>query len=180
MRKLVLVLAVTALAPSLPTRSHAALVGLEGVMSTVMEEKQSSFSGLEFRARVHPDRLLQQIELVPSLEYWRNSSTISTYGIETTRKDATLGIYGRYAFEAKGWKPYAGVGWGVHFLSAQVNAPTLGLDHASNSLAKGGLALLGGASFGISDKIDNFLELKYHYIPDYKQLKINWGLTYHI
>ena len=117
---------------------------------------------------------------MPSIEYWRNKSTLQTYDIETQRKDATFGVYGRYAFDVKGWKPYAGAGWAVHFLSNRVNAPTLGLNDASSSLAKGGFALLGGASFGLSDKIDNFLELKYHHIPDYKQLKINWGLTYQI
>jgi len=27
------------------------------------------------------------------------------------------------------------------------------------------------------DVVDNFIELKYHHIPDYRQLKINWGLA---
>ena len=45
-------------------------------------------------------------------------------------------------------------------------------------MIKGGLAALAGLSFGMSDRIDNFIELKYHHIPDYRQLKLNWGLSF--
>jgi len=43
---------------------------------------------------------------------------------------------------------------------------------------KGGLAVLGGTSFGISTRFSNFIELKYHHLPGFSQLKINWGLSY--
>jgi hypothetical protein len=59
-----------------------------------------------------------------------------------------------------------------------VNAPSLGLDHASDSVIKGGLAALAGTSFGITPRFSNFIELKYHNLPGFSQLKINWGLSY--
>jgi opacity protein-like surface antigen len=156
------------------------LAGIDGMSSTVMQEGQSSFSGLAARLRVHPAGLLQQVELLPTIEYWRSSNTIQPYGIETMRKDATLGIDARYTFQTSNLHPYVGMGFGIHFLSTRVNAPSLGLIDASDSVIKGGLAALGGVSFGLSERIDNFLELKYHHIPDYRQLKINWGLTYRL
>jgi hypothetical protein len=72
------------------------------------------------------------------------------------------------------------MGYAIHFISTRVNAPTLGLVDATNSLTKGGLVGLGGVSFGLSDRIDDFIELKYHDISDYRQLKINWGLSYRL
>ena len=27
----------------------------------------------------------------------------------------------------RGWNPYVGAGYGIHFLSSEINAPTLGL-----------------------------------------------------
>jgi hypothetical protein len=152
--------------------------GVDGISSTVMQQHQSSFSGLALRARIHSDRLIQGIVIMPTMEWWRSSNSIQPFGIETMRKDATLGLDARYEFRHEGVRPYLGGGFGIHFLSSRVNAPTLGLENATNSLIKGGLSALGGVSFGITSKIDNFLELKYHHIPEYSQLKFNWGLAY--
>jgi hypothetical protein len=166
---------------SAPAVARAGLIsGLDGMSSTVMQEGQSSFSGLAVRVRLQPQRLIQQVELMPSVEYWRSSNTVQHYGIETMRKDATLGMDARYTFNTKGWRPYVGAGFGLHFLSSRVNAPSLGLNDATDSVVKGGLAALGGVSFGLSQRLDNFIELKYHHITDYRQLKINWGLSYRL
>ena len=153
------------------------LTGLDLMSATVLQEGQSSFSGLGLRGRLHPGSLVQDFEFLPSIEYWRNSSTVPPYSIRATRKDATLGMDARYIFHPKGWQPYVGGGYAVHFLSSRVNAPTLGLDDASDSVVKGGLAALAGVTFGLSPRLDNFLELKYHHVPGYRQLKINWGLA---
>ena len=73
-----------------------------------------------------------------------------------------------------------GAGIGLHFLSNRVSAPSLGLNNATDSVTKGGLALLGGVSFALSGRFENFLDLKYHHVTDYRQLKINWGITYNL
>ncbi len=165
----------------IPAAAHASgitLSGVDGITSTVMQQHQSSFSGLALRTRIQSDRLIQGIVLMPTIEWWRSSNTVQPFGIETMRKDATLSMDARYEFRKEGVRPYLGAGFGVHFLSSRVNAPTLGLDNATNSLIKGGLSALGGVSFGLTQKLDNFLELKYHHIPEYSQLKLNWGLAY--
>jgi hypothetical protein len=70
------------------------------------------------------------------------------------------------------------VGFGIHFLSSEVDAPSLGLDDASDSLIKGGASVLAGIGFGLAGRLGNIVELKYHHVPDHSQLKINWGISY--
>jgi hypothetical protein len=167
---------------SLPTFASAQqasmLTGVDAMSATVLQEGQSSFSGLGLRVRLHPERLVPDLELMPTIEYWRNSSTVPPYNIRATRRDGTLGMDARYMFHPHGWQPYVGAGFGIHFLSSRVSAPAFGLNDASDSVIKGGLAALAGVNFGLSKRLDNFIELKYHHIPDYRQLKINWGLAF--
>jgi len=180
MRKAIVSLVVLVALAVVPTTSRAQLLGFDGMMATVMQEGQSSFSGIGFRARIHPLSLIDQIEVMPTFEYWRNSSSVDPFGIETTRKDATLGADVRYVISASGWEPYFGAGFSLHFLTNKVNAPGFGLNDASESTTLGGLSLLGGASFGLTDRVDNFLELKYHHLSGNRQLKLNWGIAFHL
>lgn len=164
--------------PATPqTTNPSILAGVDVMSATVLQEKQSSFSGLGLRARLKPHSLIPNVELMPSIEYWRNSSTVTPYDIRATRKDATLAFDARYVFHPAGWEPYLGLGFGMHFLSSRIDAPGLGINDESDALIKGGLAGLAGVTFGLTDRIDNFVELKYHHIPYYRQLKINWGLA---
>ena len=154
------------------------LFAVEGLTSTVMQEGQSSFSGLAIRTRLHDVRLIEGWEVVPSVEYWRNSSTVEPFGIQTSRRDLTLAADVRYNLRLEGWTPYLGVGIAAHSLSNKVNAPALGLIDAENTLMKGGLSALVGASFPMGVRFENFVELKYHHVTDYRQLKLNWGLAW--
>ena len=160
-----------------PAASAMKLTAVDIMTSTVMQEKQSSFSGLALRARMTSPIFVQGIEFMPTIEYWRNANSLDApFGIRTTRKDATLAADVRYAFRTTGTKPYVGMGFGVHFLSSSVDAPTLGVNDESHGLIKGGFGVLGGAAFPLTQKVENFLELKYHHVPGYRQLKFNWGL----
>ena len=166
---------------ALPAPARAGMMTeVEAMTSTVMQKDQSSFSGIALRVHLQPQRLIKQISLMPTLEYWRAKAKISDFGIEASRKDATLGVDGRYEFDAGSFQPYLGMGVAVHFLSQEVDAPQLGLSDESTSLMKGGLTFLGGASFLITEKLGNFVELKYHYVTDHEQLKINFGLGYRL
>ena len=180
MRKIFRLAFVALLLSSLPALARAAgiVTSIDGMTSTVMQQHQSSFSGVALRARLHPAELSAGFEVIPTVEYWRNSTKVEPFGITTARKDATLGVDAVYHFTSKNWKPYAGLGFGLHFLSQEVDAPSLGLNDASDSVVKGGLAALGGVSFGLTDRIDNFMELKYHHLPGFSQFKINWGLSW--
>jgi hypothetical protein len=154
------------------------VAGVEAMTSTVLQKGQSSFSGLALRTQIRSPMMPQGFSLMPTIEYWRNTSNIKHFGIEATRKDATLGCDVRYDFQHSSWHPYAGVGFGIHFLSSEVDAPALGLDDASDSLIKGGASVLAGIGFGLAGRLGNIVELKYHHVPDHSQLKINWGISY--
>jgi hypothetical protein len=157
--------------------STSLLSSTEVLLSTVMQEHQSSFSGLGLRGRIKVPQLIEGFTVMPSIEYWRNQSTIQTFDIQTVRKDATLAAILRYDWKHEGWAPYAGAGWGVHFMSSEVNAPVLGLNDASDSTIKGALEALGGVSFGLAGRLGNVIELEYHHLPGEAQLKLNWGLS---
>src|SRR5512134_3186742 len=83
--------------PLAPPASATGLAGVDIMTATVMQEGQSSFSGLALRMRMTSPRLVQGIELLPTVEYWRNANTVEPFGIHTTRKDATLGADVRYS-----------------------------------------------------------------------------------
>lgn len=171
-------LALCALASPRPAAAAGGFTGLDAMSATVMQEGQSSFSGLGLRARLTSVRLVPGVEIMPSVEYWRNRSTVQPFGIETSRRDATLAVDARYSFRREAWSPYVGAGIGMHFLSSEVHAPALGLDREQDSVIKGGLAALGGVTFPITSRVHNFIELKYHHVTEYRQLKINWGLSF--
>lgn len=171
------VLAASALLCAPTFASAALLTSVDGMTATVFQKGQSSFSGVALRTSVHAERVVKEFEIMPTFEYWRNKSTIKLYDIESSRKDATLGVDVRYRFPTTSWKPYLGVGFGLHFLTTKVNAPGLGLVDAGDSMTKGALGALGGVSFGLTERVDNFLEVKYHHLTDNRQFKINWGLS---
>ena len=172
------VAALIAFAPLVAPRPAAALNSIEGVTSTIFQKNQSSFSGIGIRMRVRLEQLAEGFSVQPTIAYWRNQSTLDQFDIKTTRKDATLGGLMRYDFKREGWQPYIGAGVGIHFLTNEVDAPSLGLNDESESLVKGGLALLTGVRFGLAGKLGNLVELEYHHVPDVSQFKFNWGLSY--
>ena len=163
---------------SAPSVAAGPIAGLDLMSSTVVQEGQSSFSGLGVRARLASARLIPGIDFLPSVEYWRAHTTVPSFGIETSRRDATLGVDARYTIQRDTWSPYFGAGFGIHFLSTKVNAPSLGLVDREDSLIKGGVSVLGGVRFPITKKIENILEAKYHFVSDYRQLKLSWGLAF--
>lgn len=173
-------LALTLIA-SLASAAHAAeILGVDGMSSTVLQQHQSSFSGLGLRTRIHSAQLIPNIEILPYLEWWKNTSTVQPFDVKASRADATIGVDSRFVGAWRGLHPYAGVGLALHFIHNEVEAPSLGLPHAEDSLIKGGPAFLGGTTFALGGKLENFLEVKYHYVPNYSQFKINMGLAYNI
>lgn len=165
---------------ALPATGIAAttLSSVEGMTSTVFQEQQTSFSGLGARVIFQSDALVQGVAFVPGVEYWRNTTHVKAYEISANRRDATLNLDARYMFHFRNVAPYLGGGYGLHFLSTAVEAPALGLPRAETSLIKGGVSALGGVLFPIGGKLQNFIELKYHYVTDYRQLKLDFGLGY--
>ena len=167
--------------PWLPRAAVAGSIsGVDAMSSTVMQHEQSSFSGIAVRLRLTPSPSAPAFEVLPGIEYWRNTTTVQIYDIRSERRDATLGADARYRFQTHGWSPYLGVGFGIHFLSNGVRAPLLGVPLESRSIMKGGVALMGGLTFPLAGAFESFVEAKYHAVSDYEQLKLSWGLAYNI
>jgi len=165
---------VPATAATTPTGLARAFTGLDLMTATVFQEGQSSFSGLGLRARFHDARLLDNVEILPTVEYWRNSSSVSDFGLR--RRDATLGADARWMFAGEVWRPYVGAGVAVHFISNEVSGPDIG--DRKHSLTMGGLGLLGGVAFGTKARFGNFVEVKGHLVSGFRQLKLNMGLSW--
>ncbi|MEY4070363.1 MAG: hypothetical protein RL721_977 [Candidatus Eisenbacteria bacterium] len=163
--------------PPAPGSTEGGLSGLDAMTATVFQEGQSSFSGLALRFRIRDSRLLENVEFLPTVEYWRNSSSLDVPGtsLEAVRRDATLGADARWMFGGEFYRPYLGAGLGVHFLSNEV---TVNGVRNTDSLTKGGLTLLAGAAFGTRSRFGNFIEVKGHFVGGYRQIKLNMGVTW--
>lgn len=161
-------------------RAQTSFAGVDLMNSTIFQQHQSSFSGIGARVSLVSASIAPGFDLLPSIEYWRNSTTVERFDIHTVRKDATLGADVRYSFRHEGWKPYVGIGVGAHFLTNEVRAPSLGLPKASYSVIKGGVSALAGMTFPLTARLDNFVEAKYHHLSDYRQLKLNMGIGWHM
>ena len=171
---------VAALVAPLAPAAHAAttLSGVEGMTTTVFQEQQTSFSGLGFRVIFQSDELVEGFAFVPGIEYWRNSTRLQQYEINAMRRDATLVLDARYHFRFNNLSPYLGAGYGLHFLTTEVEAPGFGLPRAETSLTKGGISVLGGILVPMGGRFQNFMEVKYHHVTDYSQFKLNFGIGY--
>ena len=172
-------LAMLALGAAVPHAARAsAITGLEVMTSTVFQQNQSSFSGIAARMRMKSVLLIPEIDFLPTIEYWRNHTSVESFGLESTRRDATMGVSARYTFRHEGWSPYGGVGFGVHFISNEVNAPQLGLVNQEHSVILGSPSLLGGVAFPIQSSVGSFIDVQYHVLSGQDQMKINWGLGF--
>jgi len=161
-----------------PARASGGLSGIDAMMATVFQEGQSSFSGLGMRFRISDSRITENIDFLPTVEYWRNSSKLESFGLASVRRDGTIGADVRWLFPGEAWRFYAGTGIAAHFISTEVDAPQFGLNDANDSLTKGGMTLLTGVWFGSRSSLGNFIEAKAHFVGGYRQLKINFGLSW--
>ena len=156
--------------------THGGVSGLDVMTTTVFQDGQSAFSGIAVRLRLQSSRLVPNIEIVPAIEYWRDNTRIQSFGIETSRKDATLGVGARWTFFRERWQPYLGAGLAMHFIDEKANAPTLGVNDWHDSDVLGGYSLTGGILFILTERMSNFLELEHHGVADNRQLKFSAGL----
>ena len=161
---------------ALPAETHGGVSGLDLMTSTVFQEGQSSFSGIAMRLRLRSGVLLPSVEIMPAVEYWQNVSRVTSYDIKTTRSNATLGCQVRWKMEREHWQPYFGGGMAVHFLSDKVSSPQLAEANQHNSTVRGGSSLHAGASFPMTERLTNYVELQHHGVSHFRQLKLNTGL----
>lgn len=154
------------------------IIGVDAMTGTVFQQGQSSFSGMALRLRVRHPQLVPAVEILPTFEYWQNTSHVDAFDIETKRRDAALTADVRWMFRSRPWKPFVGAGFGLHFLNNEVRAPSLNPPHASQALIKGGFDVLGGIQANPDARIGTFLELKFINVTSFRQFKFNTGLAW--
>jgi hypothetical protein len=161
------------------TARKGGIVGIGAMTGTVFQEGQSSFSGIALRLRIRNAALRPNLELMPTMEYWQNTSRLDAFRISTRRRDATLGADLRWVFGSrKTWQPYAGAGFSLHFLDDELSSSRADLPSASSGVVRGGLQALGGAEFNLGSRLGSFIEFKYHDVSRYRQFKFNTGLSW--
>lgn len=167
----------------LPCSAHAAAQALDGIevmTATVFEKGQSSFAGVGLRARLKSSVLSTDVDVLPWIEYWRNATRVDDFDLKATRRDATLGCDVRWNFKAGNYRPFLGAGFGLHFLSSELDAPTLGVNDANESVTKGALGISGGLRLGEGERFSEFVEVRYHAVPRAGQVKLNLGVSWNL
>jgi Outer membrane protein beta-barrel domain len=115
------------------------------------------------------------------IDYWGWSQ--EAFGAKTSVSDVAIGARTKYYFEVANpkFRPYAGAGLGMHFISSKVDIPASGgfpALSASDSQTKLGVDLGGGVSMPISPRSDLLGELWYGIISDVSQFSMRVGMSY--
>jgi len=120
------------------------------------------------------------IGLEPNIEYWSFSE--NQFGVETSLRDISLGMRGKYYFEVTNPKvrPFAGAGLGLHFLHAEsaVAIPGFPAASAEGSDTKLGLDVGGGISTALNSKNDFRAEAWYGIVSDVNQFALRVGVSH--
>jgi opacity protein-like surface antigen len=125
-------------------------------------------------------QLAPNIGLEPNIEFWSKSD--NQFGFESSIRDISVGMRGKYYFEVANPKlrPFAGAGLGLHFLHAETtaNIPGFGTVNASGDDTKLGLDLGGGISTPINSKNDFHAEAWYGIVSDVNQFALRVGVSH--
>ena len=146
-------------------------------LQTVKRNDQTAISGLALRGRMESEDLPVGLIFMPTIERWRDKNSLGFVGLESSQRDLALGMDAAYQIELGGWSPYLGLGLTSHFLYSEASAPELGIEKAEDSLTKIGPNFLLGVDMPGAGGVRSYMELKFQYISDYEQLKLNWGVT---
>jgi hypothetical protein len=125
-------------------------------------------------------RISPNIGLEPNIEFWSKSD--NQFGLETSLRDISVGMRGKYYFQVTNPKvrPFAGAGLGMHFLHAEAssNIPGFGTFTATGSDTKLGLDIGGGISTPMNAKNDFHAEAWYGIVSDVNQFAVRVGVSH--
>jgi hypothetical protein len=150
--------------------------GIDVMAAAVKLEGQSPTTGLGLRMRIDSLDLPEGLELMPTVEWWRDKSSSSTFNFESSYRDLAMGLDGVYQWQWGAFEPYMGAGFAFHFLKSDLQAPELGVPGSSESMVKFGPDFLFGMRFPTTGRLQPFGEAKYQHAPPARQFKINFGL----
>jgi hypothetical protein len=162
------------------TSAGVGLSRIEFAQQSVKLSQQSFVTGMGLRFHLAGGDLNEGLVVVPALEYWRDTDRLPELGVpELMQRDWRLGGDLRYRMgHGQGWRPYGGVGLGLHLTKSRstvqtASTPEITRSHSSNKLAPNFLL---GVDLPAAGRIRNSIELNWHMVPDLRQFKINFGL----
>jgi opacity protein-like surface antigen len=173
--------ALVAAALPLPARA-VSLTRLEFLQESVKTPDQSFVTGFGMKAHLAGGDLDDGFAVVAGLENWKKIARLPELGVpELRQSDWWIGADLRYRFgDPGGWTPYAGAGLGLNVIDKHVEVgPQYGTietrEDSSKPLAPN---LLIGADLPPAGHFRSSIEASYHFVPDLKQFKINFGFGY--
>lgn len=127
-------------------------------------------------------QIAPKLGLEPTVEFW--SKTNNEFGVESTLRDISVGMRGKYYFDVANPKvrPFAGAGLGMHFLHAEMSAniPGFGNVSATGDDTKLGVDVGGGISTALNPKNDFRAEAWYGIVSDVNQFALRVGVSHKI
>lgn len=123
--------------------------------------------------------LTPNIGLTSNLDYWSKSESDPTgSGATASVSDIALTMRGKYMFQTSSpkFQPYAGVGLGMHFLSAKVEMP--GFPTMSDGTTKLGLDFGGGFTSPLNERANLIGEAWYGIVDGFNQFSIKAGVGF--
>jgi opacity protein-like surface antigen len=116
--------------------------------------------------------IVKAIHVTPYMEYW--SAGVDIAGVNADASDLSFAVDVNADFPLQGSRttPYAGAGFGLHFLSEDSNVGPTSDD------TKFGFNIQGGIRNQVMPNISLFGEARYAFVSDASQIKFVGGFTY--
>jgi len=166
---------------TVPARA-VSLTRLEFLQESVKTSGQSFVTGFGLKAHLAGGDLDDGFVVVTGLENWKKVARLPELGVpELRQSDWWIGADLRYRFgDPGGWTPYAGAGIGLNVIDNHVEVgPQYGtIETRENSSKPIAPNLLIGVDLPAAGRIRSSIEASYHFVPDLKQFKINFGIGY--
>jgi len=156
-------------------------VGLRSLgvdMGFVDPDKVSGTVG--FGAFANMGNITPDIRLVPHIGYWSKSEEF--FGTKTRVNDISFSTRGQYMFPVSSpkFRPYAGLGVGMHVVGVKVSDPGPPATDVSDSRTKLGMDLGGGFVTMLSQKNDLYVDFWYTAVSDVAQLSMKVGISFDV
>lgn len=169
----VLTIASSAVAQTTEPSSGLGFKGL-GVRVGLADPEDAS-SALMYGLHVDAGELVNNVHLIPSVEYWNVGNNVGPYNSDFSDVAFRLGVNFDFPLQDQRMVPYLGGGVGLHRFSFDTDVPDV--DNVTDT--KFGFDVQGGARNQFTPNLSLFGELGYSFVSDANTLRILGGLTYH-
>lgn len=117
--------------------------------------------------------------LASHLDYWSKSEGDASNG-EARIRDIQLAMRGKYMFPvpSSNFRPFAGLGVGMHFLNAEVQVPTLPTTSVSETRV--GFDFGGGFTTPLNNRTDLVGEAWYSIVDGFNQFSLKAGMAFRL